>query len=117
MTSADIGWTDPSGERHTRRFTIKPIPEPFQAVYRRRGIEIPLGNSGHPLAALWPYEYRTLHQLYAKSHGYFWLPCVLCALPFGGHEISDTIPDPTRGPGAGILICPACSARRNGGKP
>lgn len=29
---------------------------------------------------------RGLHRLYAKLHGYFWLPCHICGRPFGGHE-------------------------------
>jgi hypothetical protein len=30
---------------------------------------------------------RWMHRLYAWIIGYFWLPCPLCATPFGGHEV------------------------------
>ena len=33
---------------------------------------------------------RWLQKLYADFRGYFWLPCVICGKPFGGHETSNT---------------------------
>jgi hypothetical protein len=70
-----------------------------------------------PEAALWSYLPRFTHELYAQSHGYFWLPCVLCGREFGGHEITDSIPDPTSPDRLWTHICPACTAERNGGEP
>lgn len=32
---------------------------------------------------------RRFHQLYARTFGYFWLPCPICGEHFGGHEIKD----------------------------
>ncbi|UDL16537.1 hypothetical protein SEA_ZOOMAN_296 [Microbacterium phage Zooman] len=29
---------------------------------------------------------RVAHHLYAKRHGFFWMPCPLCSRFFGGHE-------------------------------
>jgi len=36
---------------------------------------------------IWPpVRWRWLNRLYAGLFGYFWLPCPICARPFGGHE-------------------------------
>lgn len=32
---------------------------------------------------------RWFHKFYAKTFGYFWLPCPICGEYFGGHEILD----------------------------
>lgn len=104
--------------RHSVTLTMRPVPEPFAAVYRRRGIPVPEASSGFPLAALWPFRFRSLHRAYAERYGYFWLPCVLCGLEFGGHEITASIPDPTDELGRlWQSVCPACAAERHGGKP
>lgn len=105
------------GRRRTARLTIGPIPEEILAVYRRRGITPPAASSPHSIAATWPYEPRLAHKLYAKAFAFFWLPCILCGREHGGHEVSESIPDPTKGEGWGITICPACAAERNGGTP
>ena len=102
-------------ERRTLR--LGPVSESAQAVYARRGMTPPTAATPYAPAALWPYLPRILHRAYARLHGYFWLPCPLCAQPFGGHEITDSIPDPIAGPGYWTMICPACSAHRNGGTP
>ena len=107
--------TDSTSREAAYRLTS--VPERFARVYRRRGMKVPAARTGHDEAALIAYENRGWHKRYAQACGYFWLPCVLCDRPYGGHEIVDTIPDPTRGPGAGLTICPACTARRNGGEP
>lgn len=107
--------TDPT--RHEATYTLTSVPERFARIYRRRGMEIPTAHSGHDEGSLVPYERREWHEQYARAFGYFWLPCVLCSQPYGGHEIVDTIPDPTRGPRAGLTICPTCTAQRNGGEP
>ncbi len=64
---------------------------------------------------------RWVHHLYAALAGYFWLPCPLCAVEFGGHEWHDdvlngrpgSIPMPGR-PGHAHLICPACTLAGRG---
>lgn len=96
---------------------LEPVSEAFARVYRRRGMTVPNLRSPDAPGALVPYRWRAWHRRYATSHGYFWMPCVLCSEPFGGHEITDVIPDPTRAPNGGLMICPACTARRNGGTP
>lgn len=103
--------------RHEITVHMTPPPEDVVAVYRRRGITPPALAGPYPPAATWPYLPRYVHRLYAKAFGYYWLPCVLCRLHHGGHEISESIPDPTRGPNAGVAICPVCTAERNGGTP
>lgn len=65
-------------------------------------------------ARLVPYCWRAFHQRYATRHGYFWLPCILCNYPFGGHESGDSIPDPTGPTGGGIVICYRCTRDGHG---
>lgn len=108
-------WRDADGAPHATTLRMRPVPEAYARVYRRRGMDIPESHSGHAAGALVPYRFRAWHQRYASTHGFFWLRCVLCGESFGGHEIGDHIPDPTRGPRSGLMICPACTARRNGG--
>lgn len=111
-----IGWTDEHGERHQKTLTMQPVPERHAAIMRRRGMTVPEMASDFPRGALIPYRWRGRHRRYAYLHGYFWLPCPLCNRPFGGHEIGDSIPDPTRPPNGGVMICPACTAERNGAR-
>lgn len=67
-----------------------------------------------------PEECRTVHEVFARTLGYFWLPCPLCGTSFGGHEWRDidakpsTIPDPESGPGYSKGICPACTRAGRG---
>lgn len=52
---------------------------------------------------------RALHKTYAKTHGYFWLPCPFpgCGRMFGGHECgSYTIRDKDQ-PSLGSMTCRA----------
>lgn len=98
--------------RQAIQLRLAPVPRRFARIYRARGIEPPLAASGHPWAALIPYRFRAFHRAYAASHGYFWLRCLLCSEPHGGHEIAGTVPDPTR-PGVGIMICPECTRSQN----
>ncbi len=107
--------TSSDGVRHTQTLRLAPVPTGFAEVYRRRGLPVPDATSPHDPAALWPYEPRGPHEQYARAAGYFWLPCVLCTRPYGGHEIVDSIPDPTGPENMFIGICPACTAERNGG--
>lgn len=65
-------------------------------------------------------RFRWLHRLYARLGGYFWVPCPLCGVYFGGHELRDrpglssTIPHPSGQPGRGKGICPACTLAGRG---
>jgi hypothetical protein len=102
--------------RMTTTLTLAPVPEKYARIYRRRGMQVPTAHSGHCPGALVPYRWRAWHRRYAHTHGLFWLPCDLCGRPFGGHEITDSIPDPTRPPNGFTSICPMCSAERNGGR-
>lgn len=58
-------------------------------------------------------RFRWVHRWYARTFGYFWLPCPLCGRDFGGHEWRDiggnisTIP--TDEPGIVEGICPSCT--------
>ncbi len=86
--------------------------------YRYLRIPAPLATSDGQGSAGWarliPYTWRAFHRRYATRHGYFWLPCTLCDRPFGGHESGDSIPDPTRPIGAGIVICSQCTRAGRG---
>ncbi|MFF7946988.1 hypothetical protein [Streptomyces griseorubiginosus] len=65
---------------------------------------------------------RRWHRFYARSHGYFWLPCPLCGHDTGGHEwrdykgLSSTVPDPEYPPGSGrgMGICQDCTRAGRG---
>lgn len=99
----------------TRRSIVlrmRPLPWYFRAVYRHRGIPIPLASGRDDLAGLVPLRFRRWHQVYAAVAGYFWLPCPLCQREFGGHEITPTIPDPMKGEAWGMSICPFCAIER-----
>lgn len=110
--------TRPAGpRRHRVTLTTRPVPDEYAAVYRRRGLQPPLGHSGHDRAALWPYEPRERHRAYARRHGYFWLPCPLCDRGFGGHEITEYIHFPDQESHSRRGICPWCTSERNGGMP
>jgi hypothetical protein len=86
--------------------------------YRRLGIPLPsaIGHTG-PWHARWmqllPYPWRLIHRAYAAMFGYFWMPCILCDRPYGGHEAGKSIPDPTKEPGRGITICSRCTRGRS----
>ena len=87
---------------------------------REERITINLGPHGRWFVQLVPERLRWAHRWYAQTHGYFWLPCVLCGRESGGHEWRDidgkesSIPDPTEGPGRSIGICPWCTRESRG---
>lgn len=68
-------------------------------------------------------ENRQFNEMYARSNGYFWLPCPSCKQFFGGHEsltlkgYESSIPNPGQtidyffnGNGiTGTGICPDCT--------
>jgi hypothetical protein len=95
--------------RFTQTLRLAPVPWYFAVIYRCRGMRAPTASTPHELAALMPYRARGFHRRYATSHGFFWLPCVLCERPFGGHEIHGSIPDPTGGEHSYIGVCPVCT--------
>ena len=106
-----------AGKNFEVRLEMRPIPELYAAIYRSRGMDVPKAHSGHSAGALIPLHLRDIHRTFAKTHGYFWLPCPLCQREFGGHEIHADIPDPTKGEGWYIGICPLCTIERNGETP
>ncbi|WP_181785359.1 hypothetical protein [Streptomyces phytophilus] len=84
---------------------------------RRLGTPLPLhtGSTGpwhEDWVRLLPQHWRRLHRAYAATFGFFWLPCMLCDVPYGGHQWAGSIPDPTKGPGHNIGICPRCTQGR-----
>ena len=55
---------------------------------------------------------RLAHRWYAETTGDFWKKCILCLREYGGHEwraLPGAIPDPIRGEGHVIMICPICT--------
>lgn len=99
--------------RHVIALTLGPTPEIYAKVYRSRGMKVPMMRTPHDMGALIPLWMRPVHKAWAETHGYYWLPCVLCGREHGGHEITDSIPDPIEGPGCGVMICPYCTIERN----
>lgn len=102
---------------YSQTLTLAPVPEKVRRVYERRGMNPPEAETARASAATWPYLPRSLHRWYAHRFGHFWLPCPLCLRPFGGHEVTDGIPDPIGGANRYLGICPVCTAERNGGRP
>jgi len=55
---------------------------------------------------------RCIHRLYANVFGYFWLPCPICKVPFGGHEWRSPramlITERTGGGATGVGVCQDC---------
>ena len=78
----------------------------------------PLTTSPLPRSQAWirllPQSWTHIHRWYAARHGLFWLPCILCGRHSGGHQWGGSIPDPTRGPGATVGICPHCTRAGRG---
>jgi hypothetical protein len=100
--------------RHQITLTMRPPCWIQRVWYRRLGLTPPLatGSTGKPLAdyvRLLPYRWRWFHRWYAARYHFYWLPCPLCARPYGGHEGGGSIPDPIKGPGRCITICSDCT--------
>ncbi len=74
----------------------------------------------HWFAWVVPYRLRTVHRWYASAGGYFWLPCPLCGVPFGGHEWRSvggrlaSVPDPCGSRNMSTGICPRCTRAGRG---
>lgn len=57
---------------------------------------------------------RRWQERYARRHGFFWMPCPLCKVPFSGAEWRDmegkssSIPD-KKEKNLGHGICPSCT--------
>lgn len=79
--------------------TLRPPAWHERLWYRRLRRPVPPAvtapRSREHWARLAPYRLRGFHRRYAARQGYFWIPCPLCAQPFGGHEVGGDIPDPT----------------------
>jgi hypothetical protein len=61
----------------------------------------------------WLWVGRMAHSMWASRFGYFWMPCPICDVSFGGHqwktstELPGEIRHPTE-PFKHIAICPRC---------
>ena len=106
-------------EEFRNRVTMRP-PTLIQVLghlmvgVRPPALEGPEPVPGYDRARLVPYAIREFHRGFATASGLFWLPCVLCDRPFGGHECGGSIPDPLAenlSPGATlrIMICSRCT--------
>lgn len=71
-------------------------------------------------ARLVPMRFGGFHQRYAAAHHLYWLPCVLCMTPYGGHQSGGRVPDPMNPPGGPLAplyyvgICPRCTRAGKG---
>ena len=54
---------------------------------------------------------RLLDNLYANLMGYFWLPCPVCGIEFGGHEIVQTEPLVSHDGSAHVVCSHACGKK------
>lgn len=105
--------------------TICRSPWPIRAL---RWLRNPRGDWANMTSLPWqlqlfallvPYRLRRIHERYAQTHGYFWLPCPLCGKPFGGHEWRraagrpDSVPNPME-PTQYVGICPRCTVAGRG---
>lgn len=55
---------------------------------------------------------RRRERVYARRHGYFWLPCPLCGDYFGGHELRRGVIPYENDPSLFAGICSACTTER-----
>lgn len=79
--------------------------------YRMIREPVPMGveaTSRGDWMRLIPWQLRFVHRRFARRHGLFWLPCILCGRYSGGHQFAGSIPDPTQ-PGLSHGICPTCT--------
>ncbi len=109
--------------RHTATLTIRRPPgwlRWWRKVRYPKGVFFEtnhrLGCDGFALFV--PYSLRRAHRWYANRNHLYWLPCVLCGVPYGGHEgrrvagRPDQVPDPTHG--GWQTICPRCTKAGRG---
>ncbi|MEU5900566.1 MULTISPECIES: hypothetical protein [Streptomyces] len=101
--------------RHQITIAMRP-PKPIERLwYWSLGIPAPLACGPPKKREAWvrllPQSWTRIHQRYARANGFYWLPCLLCSRPYGGHQHAGSIPDPEYGPGSGrsIGICPHCT--------
>lgn len=76
----------------------------------RAEVNRPDGTMG-PGTGRWP---RWVHRWYARTRGYFWLPCPICGRETGGHEWGhydgkSSAIHPGSDKNRGIGICPSCT--------
>lgn len=108
--------------RHEVRLALRPLPWPIRWWRRLTWPDAgtPTEATSVPRADLWfaalvPYRARRAHRWWANRRGYFWSPCPLCAVSFGGHEWRDvrgrisTVPDPLGPANMSVGICPTCT--------
>jgi hypothetical protein len=104
--------------RHVLRLKMRSPSRVERLWYRYLHMSPPIATSGGRRSEAWarlvPYRWRAFHRRYATKHHYFWLPCILCNRPFGGHESGDSIPDPTGPTGVGVCICSQCTREGRG---
>ncbi len=102
---------------HTRQVRLGP-PSLIQRLwYRALRMPAPAGvepTRGSDWARLVPWQWWRFHRWYATRHGFYWMPCILCRRPYGGHQAGDSVPDPTGPHGAGVVICPSCTRAGRG---
>jgi hypothetical protein len=107
----------------TARVTMR-SPDLLDRVwYWRCGMDLPRshGVSREIKYLKWsrlvPMCFKIFHRRFATTNGLYWLPCVLCMTPYGGHQSAGNVPDPTMpydeyGPMYGVGICPRCTRSR-----
>ncbi|MFD5910233.1 hypothetical protein ACFWHL_16100 [Streptomyces massasporeus] len=101
--------------RYQVTLAMRPLTRIERLWYWRLGIPAPLASSAprkwEPWIRLLPQRCTRIHQRYARRHGLFWMPCILCTRHYGGHQYAGSIPDPEYGPGSGrsVGICPSCT--------
>jgi hypothetical protein len=100
--------------RHVVTLVMRRVPPWYRLVYRARGLTPPIAAARFWPGALVPMRWRRFHERYARHRHLYWIPCILCSRPHGGHEITDTVPDPTYGQNAWAAICPYCTIERRG---
>jgi len=70
------------------------------------------------LTRLLPEGWRRAHQSLAWLGGYFWLPCLRCRRPWGGHEargrLFTCVTESGQSWHAGNVICPRCTRELSG---
>jgi hypothetical protein len=99
-----------------RQFTFRRPRWHQRLWYWRTGQHTVMCTPLNPWTADWfrllPYRPRRAHQWFARRHGFFWLPCMLCGKHYGGHESASGIPDPLEDGRMGYSVCRRCAWSR-----
>lgn len=112
--------------RYQVTLRLRRLPWPIRAMRYLKGVPASSwdGSTSAPRRDIWfallvPYRWRTAHHWWARRRGFFWLPCPLCGLKFGGHErdyltkLPGSVPDPINPP-CYVVICPPCTRAGKG---